>query len=451
MMNSSPVLSALLFPVIRRRKSGKLFEVLAEEVRIAVAALAGDFLDGFIRVHQSPFGLVDAFPSQPVNRTGPHGAFEGADEVAHTHAGEIGKLGEFQRISIMLFHADERRLQGARYRLVILSAILKAAFVKSGEQSGNRPVHVDRGMRAGDFEEVEGFEEKRLQLCVIQTLENRGFPDTQQFGQGIESGAIHTHPVHFPGIRGIGIVFVGMPAGGPAQTVCFDPVNPSRHLDHARTFQAVDQFVSFQRVSLDVMCFVRHQMPRPERGVERTTNAVALGVEITAEKFNHRDDNTVGDRESSKKSTVPPGSPTSLGRIAVLRDIPAMPDPIPPPLPPEDKSHDSTIANVVRHEADIDKKMAGQKAFKALLQNGRLLLQMVKDYFKGNYREVPYWAIGAAALALFYVFSPLDAIPDLVPGLGYLDDATVLAFCLKLVETELEKYRQWRKARGLDG
>ncbi len=128
-----------------------------------------------------------------------------------------------------------------------------------------------------------------------------------------------------------------------------------------------------------------------------------------------------------------------------------MPESTPPPLPSEDKSHDTTIASVVRHEADIDKKMSGQKAFKALLQNGRLLLQMVKDYFKGTYREVPYWVIGAAALALFYVFSPLDAIPDLVPGLGYLDDATVLAFCLKLVETELEKYRQWRKAQGLDG
>lgn len=133
-----------------------------------------------------------------------------------------------------------------------------------------------------------------------------------------------------------------------------------------------------------------------------------------------------------------------------MGNIPAMPESPPPPLSPEDKSHDSTIANVVKHEADIDKKMAGQKAFKALLQNGRLLLQLVKDYFKGNYREVPYWVIGAAALALFYVFSPLDAIPDLVPGLGYLDDATVLAFCLKLVETELEKYRQWRKVRGLD-
>lgn len=128
-----------------------------------------------------------------------------------------------------------------------------------------------------------------------------------------------------------------------------------------------------------------------------------------------------------------------------------MSETIPPSLPQGGKNYDSTIASVVKNEVDIEKKMVGQKAFKSLLQNGRLLLQMVKDYFKGSYREVPYWAIGAAALALFYVLNPLDAIPDVVLGLGYFDDATVLAFCLKLVETELEKYGEWRKAQDLDG
>lgn len=114
---------------------------------------------------------------------------------------------------------------------------------------------------------------------------------------------------------------------------------------------------------------------------------------------------------------------------------------------PESSKHDTAIARVVRNEEDIDKKMSGQKALKALLEHGRLLLALVKDYFTGAYREVPYWAIGAAALALVYVLSPLDAIPDVIPGLGYLDDATVLAFCLKLIESELGRYKEWKKTR----
>lgn len=109
--------------------------------------------------------------------------------------------------------------------------------------------------------------------------------------------------------------------------------------------------------------------------------------------------------------------------------------------------HDATIAKVIQNEADIDKKMSGQKALKALLEHGRLLLSMVKDYVTGAYREVPYWAIGAAALALVYVLSPIDAIPDILPGIGFLDDATVLAFCLKLIESELSRYKEWKKVR----
>ena len=120
---------------------------------------------------------------------------------------------------------------------------------------------------------------------------------------------------------------------------------------------------------------------------------------------------------------------------------------MPQPATPDDKKHDGTIAAVVKNEKDIDKKMSGQKALKALLEHGRLLLSMVKDYFTGAYREVPYWAIGAAALALVYVLSPIDAIPDIIPGLGYMDDATVLAFCLKLLESELQRYKEWKDTR----
>jgi uncharacterized membrane protein YkvA (DUF1232 family) len=114
---------------------------------------------------------------------------------------------------------------------------------------------------------------------------------------------------------------------------------------------------------------------------------------------------------------------------------------------PDDKRHESTIAKVLRNENDIDKKMAGQKLLKALLEHGRLLLSLVKDYVSGAYREVPYWAIGAASFALVYVLSPVDAILDIIPGIGYLDDAAVLAMCMKLLETELNRYKEWKKTR----
>jgi uncharacterized membrane protein YkvA (DUF1232 family) len=43
-----------------------------------------------------------------------------------------------------------------------------------------------------------------------------------------------------------------------------------------------------------------------------------------------------------------------------------------------------------------------------------------------------------------YFLSPLDAIPDWIPGLGMLDDIAVLAWVMKNLEAELNAFRAWR-------
>lgn len=115
--------------------------------------------------------------------------------------------------------------------------------------------------------------------------------------------------------------------------------------------------------------------------------------------------------------------------------------------PSQENHHDDNIERVVRNADDIEKKFSKQKALKQWLEHGRVLLSMIRDYIGGRYREVPYWAIGAVALALLYVLNPLDVIPDVLPGFGYLDDATVLAFCIKLVENEIERYKVWKASK----
>lgn len=109
--------------------------------------------------------------------------------------------------------------------------------------------------------------------------------------------------------------------------------------------------------------------------------------------------------------------------------------------------HDDNIERVAKRADDIEKKFSTQRALKQWMEHGKVLLSMIRDYISGRYREVPYWAIGAISLALLYVLNPLDIIPDVIPGFGYLDDATVVAFCFKLVENEIEKYKIWQAAK----
>ncbi len=79
------------------------------------------------------------------------------------------------------------------------------------------------------------------------------------------------------------------------------------------------------------------------------------------------------------------------------------------------------------------------------LKDVKLLLSLVTDYWTGQYRAIPWWAIAAVVFSLLYVVNPLDLIPDFIPVIGYVDDAAVISACLMLVEQELDKYRKWKE------
>ena len=72
------------------------------------------------------------------------------------------------------------------------------------------------------------------------------------------------------------------------------------------------------------------------------------------------------------------------------------------------------------------------------------MVSLIKSYIKKEYTDIPVGTITAVISALLYWLSPVDLIPDFIPGFGYVDDAAVVAFCLKLVGDDLEEYRKWR-------
>ena len=93
-------------------------------------------------------------------------------------------------------------------------------------------------------------------------------------------------------------------------------------------------------------------------------------------------------------------------------------------------------------ESSIPKKL------QALWQELKLLISMLCDYLTGDYREIPFGSIAAIASAILYFVSPIDAIPDFIPILGYADDAAVLTLCLKMVHKDMEKYKRWKVTKG---
>ena len=78
------------------------------------------------------------------------------------------------------------------------------------------------------------------------------------------------------------------------------------------------------------------------------------------------------------------------------------------------------------------------------------MMSLVRSYVKKEYTEPPITSMISIVVALIYFLSPVDLIPDIVPGAGYVDDAVVISGCLALIRTDLEDYRIWRKNQGLE-
>ena len=79
------------------------------------------------------------------------------------------------------------------------------------------------------------------------------------------------------------------------------------------------------------------------------------------------------------------------------------------------------------------------------LDNFLLLWDLLNDYHNGIYKNVPWKLIAAVGFAVAYLISPLDVIPDVIPVLGFVDDAAVFALVVSAFQSEIDAYKEWKK------
>lgn len=78
------------------------------------------------------------------------------------------------------------------------------------------------------------------------------------------------------------------------------------------------------------------------------------------------------------------------------------------------------------------------------------LFRMVKQWSKGNYKA-PFKSIVMALAAIAYFVNPLDLIPDFLIGTGLLDDATVIAYALKMIRKDIREFLSWEESTHKQG
>ncbi|MFQ6576188.1 YkvA family protein [Pseudomonas sp. UM16] len=83
-----------------------------------------------------------------------------------------------------------------------------------------------------------------------------------------------------------------------------------------------------------------------------------------------------------------------------------------------------------------------------LREDVRLMQALCLAWWRGEYRSISPKALVTVVAGLLYFVSPLDAIPDWLLGVGFLDDIAVLAWVMKAVSNELAAFNTWRNRQA---
>jgi uncharacterized membrane protein YkvA (DUF1232 family) len=93
----------------------------------------------------------------------------------------------------------------------------------------------------------------------------------------------------------------------------------------------------------------------------------------------------------------------------------------------------------------VNKKTNGNKRlFSKIIGNLQLLIEVLKESMSGKYKQLSKKSIVTIIAGLLYFVSPIDMIPDILLGFGFVDDIAVISFVINSLNTELQRFKQWK-------
>ena len=92
---------------------------------------------------------------------------------------------------------------------------------------------------------------------------------------------------------------------------------------------------------------------------------------------------------------------------------------------------------------------AAGKKLQEVLDPLKTSYRLLSAYATGAYRDISIENSGLMVAAIIYFVMPLDSLPDFIFGLGFTDDAAVLAWTFSRLKDELAKFKLWEANKDL--
>lgn len=108
----------------------------------------------------------------------------------------------------------------------------------------------------------------------------------------------------------------------------------------------------------------------------------------------------------------------------------------------KDKKRSFSLLNRALQKATTHRQALGESWEKL-----QLLFGVLKDWINGTYKDMPTRSLLIIVLAIVYFVSPIDAVFDYIPFIGYFDDAAVAGFVISQVSVDLERYKLWKRRK----
>ena len=74
-----------------------------------------------------------------------------------------------------------------------------------------------------------------------------------------------------------------------------------------------------------------------------------------------------------------------------------------------------------------------------------LIIEYLKDVSSGKYQDYSATSLLMLVAGMIYLLTPFDVVPDILPMMGFADDAAVIAWLFKEMNEELDKYQKLNK------